>query len=131
MSTQMPFLAVDKPGTEGQSWIDQQWTSAGFHIVQTFDLQVARLAHSDCTCPYHGTANCDCQLTVLLVYLQAEEPSSLVLHSRDGRTEVSFGRPVTRQVDVNKEQLLERLILSRLPSIPTPTEADCDARSAD
>ncbi len=117
MSALMPFLAVDKPGTEVQSWVQQQLTSAGLRVVQTFDLQVARLSHADCTCPHHGTADCDCQLTVLLVYPQAEEPSALVIHSRDGRTEVSFGGPVARQMDVPIEQLLERLLQAGLPAL--------------
>ena len=130
MSTLMPFLAVDKPGTQVQSWVDRQLTSAGFRVVQTFDLQVARLSHTDCTCPHHGTADCDCQLTVLLVYPQTDEPSSLVIHSRDGHTEVSFAGPATGQIDVRIEQLLGGILPAGKPSIPTSIEADCNTETA-
>lgn len=117
MSALIPFLAVDKPGAEVQAWIHQQLTDAGLRVVQTFDLQVARLAHTDCTCPHHGMADCDCQLTVLLVYQQDDEPSSLVIHSRDGCTEVSFGSSVAPQIDAQLEQLLEHLLQARLPAV--------------
>ncbi len=131
MSTLTPFLAVDKPGAQVQSWINQQLISAGFRVVQTFDLQVARLSQGACTCPYHGTADCDCQLVVLLVYVAHEEPSTLVIHSRDGSTEVSLDGPLTQRLDIPAEQLLERIVLAGLPRLSDPTDADCDARSAD
>ncbi len=131
MSTLMPFLAVDQLGAEVQGWVDQQLTAAGFRTVQTFDLQVARLAHSDCTCPHHGTADCDCQLVVLLVYEQDDEPSTLVIHSRDNRTWLSLAGPVSARRDQHPEQAIERLILAHLPRIPVSVQAHCEAGSAD
>jgi hypothetical protein len=118
MSALMPFLSLDQPGAEVQAWVHRQLTAAGFRVVQTFDLQVARRAHQDCTCPHHGTADCDCQLVVLLVYQQDEEPSTLVIHSRDSSTEISLAGAGTGRVDPQPEQAIERLILSCLPRLP-------------
>ena len=64
---------------------------AGFQVLRSFDLQVAREAHADCTCLHHGTEQCDCQMVVLLVYSQGDSPVTLVLHGHDGQTQVSVG----------------------------------------
>jgi hypothetical protein len=57
-----------------------------FQVVRSFDLQTARLAHTNCTCPHHGTEDRDCQMVVLLVYDKQGEPLTLVAHSHDGQT---------------------------------------------
>jgi hypothetical protein len=56
---------------------------SGFQPVRTFDLQAARLAHLDCPCPHHGTAQCNCQMVVLLVYKADYPPATLVIHGSD------------------------------------------------
>ena len=68
MSALIPFLTLDQTCEQVLVWINGKLTDAGFRVVQTFDLHVARLAHPDCPCPHHGTADCDCQMVILLVY---------------------------------------------------------------
>lgn len=63
---------------------------AGLQVVQSFDLQVARSAHTECTCPHHGTDQCDCQLVVLLVYGPVGSPVTLVIHGHDGQAEIAL-----------------------------------------
>jgi hypothetical protein len=63
---------------------------SGFQVMRSFDLKVARSAHVGCTCPYHGTDQCDCQMVVLLVYGQDEAPVALVVHGHDGLTEIAL-----------------------------------------
>lgn len=76
------------------SWINQQLAAQGLLVKPSFDLQAAKSAHTDCTCPYHGTAQCDCQIVVLLIYDKSEGPVSLVVHSQDGHTYLSMiGEP--------------------------------------
>ncbi len=58
----------------------------GLQVVRSFDLQTARSTHTNCTCPNHGTEECDCQMVVLLVYDEQGEPLTLVAHSQDGHT---------------------------------------------
>jgi hypothetical protein len=58
--------------------------------VRSFDLQTARLAHTHCVCNYHGTEKCDCQMIVLLVYEQQGQPLTMVVHSRNGQTQIEM-----------------------------------------
>src|SRR5512143_3411047 len=118
MSALIPFLTLEQPGDQVQAWLSKQLSGAGFRLVQTFDLQVARMAHDDCACPHHGTDACDCQLIVLLVYYGQEEPSTLVIHSRDNSTWLSMAGPTAKRVDLYAEQSIERAILARLPRVP-------------
>ena len=66
----------------------------GLYVIRSFDLQSALGAHGGCECPHHGTAQCNCQFVVLLVYGEASlwdgeaaEPVVITTHSRDNRTE--------------------------------------------
>jgi hypothetical protein len=61
---------------------------SGLQVIRSFDLKVARAAHVGCTCPHHGTVQCDCQMVVLLVYGQAGPPVTLVAHGHDGQTHI-------------------------------------------
>lgn len=79
--------------TDSQTAIEQsmrQLELAGLQVVRSFDLKVARAAHVGCTCPHHGTEQCDCQMVVLLVYGQDGPPATLVVHGYDGQTEISL-----------------------------------------
>jgi len=66
----------------------RQLNRAGLQVLRSFDLKVARGAHVGCTCPHHGTDQCDCQLVVLLVYQQDSPPATLVVHGYDRQTQV-------------------------------------------
>lgn len=101
-----PFLAVRKDCDEAVRLVADQLLRSGFQVVQTFDLHAARGGRSLCACPHHGTAACDCQMVVLLVYdaghreikksnflngsrnsiSPLSKPASLVAHGHDGQT---------------------------------------------
>lgn len=68
----------------------QRLELAGLQVMRSFDLKVARAAHVDCTCPHHGTEQCDCQMVVLLVYGQEGAPATLVVHGHDGQTQIAL-----------------------------------------
>ena len=68
----------------------QLLSSVDLQVVRSFDLRSARMAHAECTCPHHGTAQCTCQFVVLLVYGQGGAPMSLVVHGHDGKTWLSL-----------------------------------------
>ncbi len=59
---------------------------SGLRTIRSFDLQSARSAQGDCTCPHHGTAQCTCQFVVLLVYGPTGAPITLVAHGQDDYT---------------------------------------------
>src|SRR5574342_1209243 len=99
MSALIPFLALDQTCEQVQALVNAKLTSAGFHVVETFDLQVARLAHPDCPCPHHGTDDCNCQMVVLLIYQKKDDPVTLVIHGQDGRTWLSVANPTGQRTN--------------------------------
>ncbi len=123
MSALIPFLVLDQPCDQVLTLVNQQLTSAGFRVVQTFDLQVARLAHADCPCPHHGTDQCNCQMIVLLVYRkQQDDPATLVIHGQDGKTWLSLANPVLQHAYHHLEAAIRRALIPRRPDVPSPIE---------
>jgi hypothetical protein len=85
-----PFLSIDSACDRALQMTKTRLSQAGLTAVQTFNLHTARLAFHDCSCPNHGTAACDCQLIVLLVYGEVVEPATLILHGNAGKTWISI-----------------------------------------
>ena len=80
-------------------------------VMRSFDLKVARAAHVGCTCPHHGTQQCDCQMVVLLVYGKDSYPATLVVHGHDGQTHIALvdtpeHRPAPHLVDAIRQAIL-------------------------
>jgi hypothetical protein len=128
MSTLMPFLVLDQTCDQVLAWISQQLTSASFRVVQTFDLQVARLAHPDCPCPHHGTNDCNCQMVVLLVYGKQDNPATLVIHGQDGRSWVSLAGPVGKRFNQHLEVVVRRALIPHISNMPSSIEVAYEAR---
>jgi hypothetical protein len=110
--------------------VNQQLTEADFRVVQTFDLHVARMAHSDCPCPHHGTSDCNCQMVVLLVYQKKEDPVTLVVHGQDGRTWVSLATPTGQRSNQHLEMLIRRILTAHVKHALFPNEVTCEAVTA-
>ena len=128
MSTLIPFLVLDQTCDQVLTWISQQLTSASFRVVQTFDLQVARLAHPDCPCPHHGTNDCNCQMVVLLVYGKQDNPATLVIHGQDGRSWVSLAGPVGKRFNQHLEVVVRRALIPHISNMPSSIEVAYEAR---
>ncbi len=75
---------------EAINWVEHRIEDAGLQATRSFDFQNARSAHTHCDCPHHGTEQCDCQLIVLLVYDTDDDLVTLVVHGRDGRTQIKM-----------------------------------------
>ncbi len=75
----------------------------GMQTIRSFDLQTAKAAHVDCTCPHHGKNECDCQLVVLLVYDDQGTPLTMIAHGKDNKTHFAL---------VDPPEQLQRLILN-------------------
>ena len=129
MSALIPFLTLDQTCEQVLVWINGKLTYAGFRVVQTFDLHVARLAHPDCPCPHHGTADCDCQMVILLVYRKQDAPATLVIHGQDGKTWLSFATPVEMHSHQHLESSVRHMLIPRHPSPPSSVEATYETRS--
>ena len=129
MSALLPFLALDQTCEQVQGWVNQQLTDAGFRVVQTFDLHVACLAHSDCPCPHHGTDDCNCQMVVLLVYQMKGDPVTLVVHGQDDRTWLSLANPTGQNTNHHLEMLVRRALTPRMPHALEPSEVPYETQS--
>lgn len=88
----------------------QNLAAAGLRVVRSFDLRSACASFADNVCPHHGTAPCDCQLVVLLIYGVGTGPVSLILHSHQGQTEMQWDEaPEVRPNPELKAQILREL----------------------
>ncbi|MFT3894190.1 MAG: hypothetical protein QM730_21370 [Anaerolineales bacterium] len=94
-----PFLSVNRPCEEALTWSREQLIQAGLRPIQTFDLHAARSGSHDCSCPNHGTKDCDCQMVVMLVYGNTDQPSTLILHGSDGQTWFSLVEDTSQPVN--------------------------------
>jgi hypothetical protein len=99
MTILSPFLSLDCSCDQALQATLSRLSQAGLSAVQTFNLTTARLGLHDCGCPHHGTAACDCQMIVLLVYGETPEPATLVLHGNDGKTWISIADNTFQKVD--------------------------------
>ena len=117
------FLILEQPSDEAVAWVIHQVNEAGLQVLRTFDLQMARLAHTECTCPQHGTDQCDCQMVVLLVYGGHIQPISLVAHSYDGKTWISLVNTPQQRADPRLEASIRQVLASSLRSeVITPQD---------
>lgn len=84
------LLTINKDGKATTRDLTETLAQAGLQIVPSFDLQTARATQTNCTCPYHGTEQCNCQMLVLLIYPQIGEHVTLVIHSHNEQTQISL-----------------------------------------
>lgn len=91
-------------------WAKAQLSGSGLRTVQTFDLQTARHALHDCSCPNHGTEACDCQMIVLLVYGETAEPATMVLHGNNGKTWVSLADNPQHRTSVKLARAIQQAL---------------------
>jgi hypothetical protein len=107
------LLFIQRPCDEVAADLAQTFAQNGYGVNRSFDLHSARAAHANCTCPHHGTALCDCQFVVLLVYEQGNGPLTLLVHGRDGQTSVSLAddTPLTRANEQLEATILKALAI--------------------
>ena len=109
----------------------------GWYVIRSFDLQSALGAHGGCECPHHGTAQCNCQFVVLLVYGEASlrggeaaEPVVITTHSRDHRTEARIVHDATTIPDPRLvEEVMAALVEAAITlpiALPTTAEVTAD-----
>ena len=105
-----PFLSVYCPCNEALSKVSQQLKEAGLRSVQTFDLHSAMSGTHGCSCINHGTKECDCQMVVLLVYGDAVEPETLILHGDSQRTWISLADTVLQNQDPQLQITIQKAL---------------------
>jgi hypothetical protein len=122
MSALIPFLILNQTCEQVQVWINEKLTHIGFRVVRTFDLHVARLAHSNCACPRHGTDDCNCQLIIVLVYGKQGDPATLVIYGQDGRAWLSLAVPASGHGNQHLESVIRHTLIPRHTNMITPIE---------
>jgi len=111
MSILTPYLTIMNPFEETFAWTNEQLKGHGLQIEQTFDLQIARLSHAGCPCPNHGTDKCSCQMVVLLVRSESNDPLTLILHGNDGQTSFSIVNLSGKRSDVELVETIRQALV--------------------
>jgi hypothetical protein len=122
-----PFMSRNRSSKEVMDWVKQRLTEAKLRSVQTFDLYEARIGPGGCTCPHHGTEECDCQMVVLLVYGASNQPATLILHGNDGQTWLSFGNMPTSPSNDTLTQSIQQALEIQEPGsgVQETNNANC------
>lgn len=82
----------------------------GFPVIRTFDFQLARAGQEQCSCPHHGTALCNCQMVMLLIYGLQDMPLTLVCHGYDGWTHLSLVDSPQQRISVENLSIIEDIL---------------------
>ena len=83
---------------------------AGLSVQRSFDLKAAREHITNCSCPYHGTETCDCQMVVLLVYQEENDhPVTLLFHGHDNQTWINLDIAPHTQAPQFTQQIINNL----------------------
>ena len=111
------LLTLNLDTEQAVEQVTRRLTADGLQVMRSFDLQTARSTHTNCTCPNHGTAECDCQMVVLLVYDKRGKPLTLMAHSQDGQTQFELvDSPQQRPQRMIKAAVLQVLALEGFAS---------------
>jgi hypothetical protein len=116
---------------ESVAAIRRELGRAGFRVEQSFDLRSALTLVPNCPCPHHGTARCDCQYTVLLIYGPAPTPVTLVVHGHDHRCWIGLADdPEGRDAPALAADILHTLAVALLIPIDEAGDAACQAAAS-
>ena len=107
MSNLTSILTLSQSAEVTVAWTMQRLVARGFQIEQTFDLHAARMSQMDCSCPYHGTSDCTCQMVVLLVHSPKAQPVTIVVHGHDDQTSLSLVDMANQSID---ESIIQALL---------------------
>ena len=110
MSVLSPFLSMNCSCDETLQRLKERLSVAGLRMLRTFDLHDARLGAAECSCPHHGTSECDCQMVVLLIYGEAIEPATLILHGNENQTWLSFAETSSQHADPALQSSVEQAL---------------------
>ena len=116
MAPLTPFLSLNYPSGKSLVWLRDRLATANLGVVRTFDLNTARHPLEDCPCPHHGTEQCDCQMVVLLVYANAAEPATLILHGNDGQTWLSVVETPDQKANAKMVSAIRNALQGKLPA---------------
>jgi hypothetical protein len=116
----MPLIKLNSTDDTAVSRITDALRDNSLRVMMSFDSQLTRTSTTPAACPHHGTAACDCQIVILLVYDKDSQPATLLAHGQDGETWISLVVAPGQRPHADLESKIKRA-LSPLPEIETGT----------
>ena len=116
MNQTLELLTLDLDTNQAIAIIKPLLEGLGLQALPSFDLRTVRSAPSGCTCPYHGTEQCDCQIVVMLLYGAGEDPVTLVAHGHNGKTFLSLVDTPNQHLKPELLTLIRQALLDRISS---------------
>jgi hypothetical protein len=98
------------PSQETANIVTKMLSLAGLRAVRSFDLRSAAALAPDCTCPHHGTNQCDCQYLVFLIYGGQRSVATLAVHGHNGHSWVELTDRPAEHRDAGLEQAILRAL---------------------
>jgi hypothetical protein len=117
------LLTIEYTCDKAVHWATESLENAGLQVANSFNLQSARATLVHCTCPHHGTADCDCQMVVLLVYGSDGSPATLVAHGHDGQTWLSLVETPEQRPSPQLKESIEMALKPHAPIRPVISTA--------
>ena len=107
---------------EATTWVTTRLEARGLSVTRSFDLRSARAAGGRCTCRSHGTAACDCQMVVLLVYGRQRAPATVMIKNGTHWTLAAQGT-LRADLMIEERQIRIRAYGEARPAAPNETAA--------
>lgn len=104
------FLIVEMSCDQVVPITIRKLSQRGWRVMQTFNLHLTISDQQGCPCPHQASDPCDCQMRVLLIFDNQNEPTPLFVFGSSGRTILSFENSSSDQVE-NDMMDLVRLAL--------------------
>lgn len=122
IAQETPLITLYEDWATATDHVKQALACAGFDVIPSFDLQVAKTEASGFVCPIHGNDQCDGQIIELLVYDQDKPPLTLEVHGHDGLVRFAIVDTTERRsnpplVAVILRALREMSISKRYPEV--------------
>jgi hypothetical protein len=108
------LLKLNYVGDEAVARVIQILNESSLRVLVSFDSHHVREKTSPAPCPHHGTAGCDCQVTILLVYDEEQKPATLLAHGQDGETWISLVSALGQRPPVHLENKIARALTPSL-----------------
>ena len=106
----MPLIKLNCAGDEAAARVTEVMQGSSLRVMTSFDSQLTRIPMTPSACPHHGTAACDCQIVILLVYDQDGQPATLLAHGQDGETWISLVVAPGQRSQARLENKIKRLL---------------------
>jgi hypothetical protein len=108
----LPLVTLECTCDEAIERTARTLVDAGLRVLVSFDSRHLRSETDNAPCPHHGDRECDCQVTILLVYGSAKEPATVLARGQDGSTALSLAIAPTVRPPARFENKLRALFAS-------------------